>query len=520
MEDRGSPRDVVLLTHPRSLTEPEVIEAASRPGAEDGTRLFAVSVNTGGEVELAELRRGRPVRLSRCRVELGEATSPAPPRQSSAGAAPRTAWRGDVEPIPFPFRCGLPGPVVDSGDPGCRFLDFDQSGERILVMIRYGLLSTFRLDGTDAEMLPRPIVNGEVLRPIKSVIGIAAGFVLLGGRPERPVLAHYDFPTRTCAIHALENLCPPAALVYYPDLHTIVGNAMAGGKGFVVNLAESGPSASRTWRAEQAVQRAGTGKALYPLPAAYWLLRSAQSTDPLAHLPIDLDPRTGLPIDLDPRTGTLAYRGLYGEGRSLTPMSDGSPALRGARLEAASQGGEVLAIKVSGSVEADLWFVSMARAAVIGSLPSRLPEPDLRSLALSRDGARFARRVGNAWVEVRDVPGDRPAVQTAGQETLWIHSALLGRSCLLVREFDQSGPRRAVARPDPMGRREAGRGARRSRPGLPADRGRLRRVAGGSPPGRRLDTTPGGSSRSSSTATCESCWTSSTTSSSWVATAA
>ena len=256
LEDRGSPRDVVLLTHPRSLTEPEVIEAASRPGAEDGTRLFAVSVDTGGEVELAELRRGRPVRLSRCRVELGEATSPAPPAPKPAGAAPRTAWRGDVEPIPFPFRCGLPGPVVDSGDPGCRFLDFDQSGERILVMIRYGLLSTFRLDGTDAEMLPRPIVDGEVLRPIKSVIGIAAGFVLLGGRPERPVLAHYDFPTRTCAIHALENLWPPAvAGSIYPDLHTIVGNAMAGGKGFAVDLAESGPSASRTWRAEQAVQR-------------------------------------------------------------------------------------------------------------------------------------------------------------------------------------------------------------------------------------------------------------------------
>ena len=34
------------------------------------------------------------------------------------------------------------------------------------------------------------------------------------------------------------------------------------------------------------------------------------------------------------------------------------------------------------------------------------------------------------------------AVQTAGQETLWIHFALLGRSCLLVREFDQSGPAR------------------------------------------------------------------------------
>ena len=99
-------------------------------------------------------------------------------------------------------------------------------------------------------------------------------------------------------------------------------------------------------------------------------------------------------------------------------------------------------IRSRGSVEADLWFISMARAAVIGSLSSRLPASRICEPRPFARRLRFARRVGNAWVEVRDVPGDRPAVLVAGQETLWVHFALLGRSCLLVREFDQSGPRR------------------------------------------------------------------------------
>jgi hypothetical protein len=56
-------RDVVLLTHPRSLADPEVVAAARR--AERGTRLFAVAVDSDGRVELSELRQGVPVTLGR-----------------------------------------------------------------------------------------------------------------------------------------------------------------------------------------------------------------------------------------------------------------------------------------------------------------------------------------------------------------------------------------------------------------------------------------------------------------------
>ena len=58
-------RDVVVLTHPLNLNEPEVIAAARAVSSAGhaGTRLFAVAVDSKGRLELAELRRGLPIVL-------------------------------------------------------------------------------------------------------------------------------------------------------------------------------------------------------------------------------------------------------------------------------------------------------------------------------------------------------------------------------------------------------------------------------------------------------------------------
>ena len=64
-------RDIVLLTHPRNLGEPAVRDAARSLAEEGGsTRLFAISVDASGQLELAELRRGLPVALGRSRINL------------------------------------------------------------------------------------------------------------------------------------------------------------------------------------------------------------------------------------------------------------------------------------------------------------------------------------------------------------------------------------------------------------------------------------------------------------------
>ncbi len=172
-------------------------------------------------------------------------------------------------------------------------------------------------------------------------------------------------------------------------------------------------------------------RSLYPLPAA----RLETGTD-LSRS--ELDPWA---VELDARTGTLAYIPESGQLRSLVPLADGQPALKGARVVSAQQGGDVLAVQVQATSAPDLWFISMARAAVIGSFSSGPDSPAQGWFALSRDGQRFARRFGQDQVEVRDVPGDRPPLLVTPREHLWVHFASLGRSCLLVREFDQFGAR-------------------------------------------------------------------------------
>ncbi len=46
---------------------------------------------------------------------------------------------------------------------------------------------------------------------------------------------------------------------------------------------------------------------------------------------------------------------------------------------------------------------------------------------------------------MRDVPGDRPPVVVTAKEDVWLHFASLGRSCLLVSEFNRTGPRRPLS---------------------------------------------------------------------------
>src|SRR5205085_4322203 len=98
-EEAPAGRDVVLLTHPRSLAEPDVAAAARR--VRPGTRLFALAVDGQGDAQLSELRRGAPVPLTRFRVDLERRPAPKPEPRPVEWARP--PWRGDVERVGFPF---------------------------------------------------------------------------------------------------------------------------------------------------------------------------------------------------------------------------------------------------------------------------------------------------------------------------------------------------------------------------------------------------------------------------------
>src|SRR5262249_53947141 len=100
-------RDVILLTHPRALREPAVVAAAK--DRRSGDRILALSVEESGRAELCELADPEPATILAFRVDLAGAEAAridaAPTRTIAEGD--RSAWTGDVEPVPFPFRPGL-----------------------------------------------------------------------------------------------------------------------------------------------------------------------------------------------------------------------------------------------------------------------------------------------------------------------------------------------------------------------------------------------------------------------------
>src|SRR5262249_15929061 len=116
-------RDVVLLTQPRNLAEPDVT-AAARP-ALPPTPLFALAADEHGPAAINEVKHGVPIQLSRFRVDMTPNGPPLPaPRPARVWRSETgESWKGHVEPVPYPFRFG-----TDQKRILFRF-DFDESGD-------------------------------------------------------------------------------------------------------------------------------------------------------------------------------------------------------------------------------------------------------------------------------------------------------------------------------------------------------------------------------------------------------
>ena len=428
----GLRRDIVLLTHPRSLAEPEVVTAARSLAEDGGARLFAVSVDAKGQVEMAELRRGLPVVLTRGRIELAAPQSPATPVPDRSDRAIFMAWNGTFESIGFPFFTGALDQLETSCLTALSSYDFDDAGERILIVGRHGHLFSCRIDGSETETLPRPRAGNDLLTFRKHVVGVAGGFVLEGRCQKRRFLVHYDFPIRTCTLHEIHDLEVELTWLYYRDLNSIAGLPVNGDRSAAaVDLSEPGATAATSARAKRAAGRASAGPRRFPPPiSSVWAFHGAPGR-----------PELGLALARRGIRDVAVSAGARGEV-SLTPTLDGKPAFKGGELIRVLHGGGVLAILVAKVAGPTLYFLTLSRAAVIGAFP--LPgRPMGTPFSLSRDGRRFARPLDSQRLEVRDVPGDQPPLLVTSQEDVWIHFAALGRSCLLVREFDLRGPRRA-----------------------------------------------------------------------------
>lgn len=213
-----SPRDIVILTHPRSLKGD--VELASRR-APPNTRVFAVTVDGAGNVELSELRHGAPVKISAFKVDLAKGAA-SRARLQAPLEGDYVPWTGSIEPLGFPFRFAAPhGP--EQNEYGFS-LAFDADGEWLFTASRGGLIHAYKLDGTQAEILPRGCWRHAPLERIESLVGVAGGVCACGIVGERLLVVHFDLKSRTVVAHDFPGRfrqSEPRLFIYQVSTHCI-----------------------------------------------------------------------------------------------------------------------------------------------------------------------------------------------------------------------------------------------------------------------------------------------------------
>ena len=202
-------RDVVLLTHPRNLDEPDVRAAARR--VRPGVRLFAMSLDRHGSAALHEMRHGSPISIRQFHVDLSRVPVYEDDQVAETRQRPAGNWTGDVEPIGFPFLFGVDGKVTA--------LDFDLGSRHLLTACRQGVLHLWEVGGSLVEMLPRAWYQEGPVTEVLTIVGVHGGFVVRAERGRRCLAVHYDLAKRRCKVHAMEECTVAFAAGAYSPAH-------------------------------------------------------------------------------------------------------------------------------------------------------------------------------------------------------------------------------------------------------------------------------------------------------------
>ncbi len=383
-EPADGPRDVVLLTHPRNLDEPDVIAACA--AVSKSSRLFALTADAGGRVELGEVRPGGVVAISRFRVDLTEmATTPPKP-------VPASSWTGDVEPIGFPFRCGLAGyhePLSFA---------FDYEGENLLVASNQEMLLLMPTGGGPHQILPRPMHDGKPISRFTGVIGVKGGFVVTATTRDgergmsAPVMAYYHRESRTCRVFPIDlEVRPDLRWLYISGEHAIA--VMSGARGCRVCLSGDGKEERLPDTLQWRKPGPGTPER-QPMQGCEIIAQDQKGVS--FHLPVLL---------LNRQQGELSFEGPWIGWDPFTPLEEGVPVLRGHSLRAGQvQGCTMAALLLDPASQAYLRiFLDGPGSRAIGSLQL---SSGREQFTLSQDGRLLAVQLGSGQIQVRNVvPG-------------------------------------------------------------------------------------------------------------------
>jgi hypothetical protein len=413
LEESGTKkRDVVVLSHPRSVAELDF--AASTLRGADGTRIFSVSIEEPGEVRFREWRRGVAVKLGDFRVDFSPPTGPSK-RSAASGPDPR-GWRGDVEPVPFPFRFGVTHRIERS------LFDFDHTASRLLLCTQRGTLHTWKLDGTSAEVLPRAMVDGEVLQQVDAVLGVADGFVV-GGRIGRTLVAmHYDFGSRRARAYQLgPTFDGDWAWFYSRDVHMVVARGRTYSR--AVDLSNRQVYLSRDSKERP------PARAIRAFEAASNHFEPPPGLKVLDE--ITPEPDRGGFVRLDRSSGEVRVSRVSPRWEPFTPLANGKPALKNCWLDYAQLRGETLALLVSGPGQRTRALLFRGPKGI--PIRELAPMADQHQMILSANGRLIARKLGERQIEVRETSGlDHPLFVTTKGKTHSETRVTLGRFGMLI----------------------------------------------------------------------------------------
>lgn len=425
-------RDVIVLTHPRSLSEPMMALAAEQ--RQPGDRLFTMAVGDDGRAELSLWSSNGLTSLKTFRIDLAAAE---PARVEATPGAPKSfespsLWVGDVEPIPFPFRPGL------LGEP--QVLGFDAAGEWLVGASRDGVLHALTLDGSPAEILPRACVRGRVLKQISDILGVTGGVVVCGrlvlpaqaaGDADSksitldslarldleaiaptltPVLeyfvaAHYDRASHRVTLHVLGPANPTAFWGAFPDLHCITIRTVV--SDVVSSCCALDLKTGDRWPSEKT---STAGRA-----ASAWNRSLKTCGEPIR-----------LAIDRPSVFGSVFKQGdslrIVSSGTDnadfIQPMEEGKLLLSEAVPYCALYAGNVLAVTLSQAGERKLMLFRYPNGKVLGNLQ----HPTRHAFTISRDGRRLARVHGVFSLSIADTSAPARLLTTASRARL--HNAL------------------------------------------------------------------------------------------------
>jgi hypothetical protein len=396
-------RDLIILTHPRNVAEPEFVASTRR--VNDSTRLFTVAIDDTGAVQFREWRRGVPLKIVDFRVDFNPPSNVLEKPDSSRQGPDPLGWRGDVEPVPFPFRFGVTQRIERP------LFDFDDSCQWLLLSTYHGLLHAWKIDGSAAEILPRGMLSDHdsILDQVETVIGVADGFVVCGFVGRTLVVMHYDMESRYARAYKIGPTTEGKGYWHYSrELHTLV-LSRTNNNSWAIDL--SNHELHEVLDPDEILVGVGLSKTRAN-PA---VRESFHHFHPVSGLHVveegTFEPERGGFVRLDRATGEVKVERVVPPWAPFLPTADGRPMLKNCFIDYAQWRGNVLALLVKNRDNRSILHLFQSLEPGDGGQPlvtSKELTPssdDPSSLILSQDGRMIARRLSDRQIEIREIAG-------------------------------------------------------------------------------------------------------------------